>query len=372
MHSSLSLRRTRVRQVCREDPDPQIMDEAAAIVRRGGLVAFPTETVYGLGACALDAVAVAGIFEAKQRPASDPLIIHLGSAEELALVAREIPPQALTLAARFWPGPLTLILPKRPEVPAEVTAGLDTVGVRVPSHPVARALIHASGVPIAAPSANRFSRPSPTRASHVLADLDGRIDLVLDAGPSEIGVESTVLDLTASPATVRRPGGVTLEALRTVLPEVVVVERYAPQEAAQASPGQLLRHYAPQAPVTLYEGAPGRVVPKLAADARTKAAAGVRVGVLAPEDDVMALAPLVAAQAASGRVVTRAFGSRREPGRAAHELFEALRALDALGVDEILASSPDVTDLGWAVRDRLMRAAGGRIIQVQTGSDGFG
>jgi L-threonylcarbamoyladenylate synthase len=364
MRSSSSLRSTRVCQVSREDPDRKIIDEAASVVRRGGLVAFPTETVYGLGASALDAAAVAAIFEAKGRPGGDPVIVHVGSREEVTRVARDPSAQALSLAARFWPGPLTLILPKRLEVPPEVTGGLDTVGVRVPAHPVALALIRASAVPIAAPSANRFSGPSPTRASHVIADLDGRIDFVLDAGPTDIGIESTVLDLTGPRPTVRRPGGVTVEQLMTVLPDLVVVERYMGRDEVQVSPGQLLRHYAPRAEVTLYQGPPHRVVAKLAADARAKAAAGVRVGVLAPEDDLMALAPLVAAQAAGGRIVSRAYGSRRETDRAARELFDALRDLDAQGVDEILASAPEPVHLGRAVRDRLTRAAEGRVISA--------
>jgi L-threonylcarbamoyladenylate synthase len=360
----MPVRQTVVREVCREDPDEHIIEEAAAVVRRGGLVAFPTETVYGLGASALDAAAVARIFEAKERPVSDPVIVHLGSREELTRVARDPPPQAVSLAARFWPGPLTLILPKRREVPAEVTAGLDTVGVRMPAHPVALALIRASAVPIAAPSANRFAGPSPTRASHVLADLDGRIDMVLDAGAADIGVESTVLDLTVSQPAVRRTGGVTVEALKTVLPDLVVLERFVSRDEVQVSPGQLQRHYAPRAELTLYQGPPDRVVARLAADARRKAAAGVRVGVLAPEDDLMALAPLVAAQAAGGRIVSRAYGSRRETDRAAFELFAALRDLDAQGVDEILASAPAPVALGRAIRDRLVRAAEGRVISA--------
>jgi L-threonylcarbamoyladenylate synthase len=355
------MRRTVVRHVTREKPEPDVIDEAAAIIRHGGLVAFPTETVYGLGASGLDAAAVSRIFEAKDRPPTDPLILHLRGSDQIALVAREVPPMAASLAARFWPGPLTLILPKQSVVPSVVTAGLGTVGVRVAAHPVARALIAAAGVPIAAPSANRFSRPSPTRAEHVLADLDGRIDLVLDAGPTEIGVESTVLDVTTSPPRILRPGGVSVEMLREMLPDVTVVERYGSASRADVSPGQFLRHYAPRARVTLYEGTPERVVAKLAADVRARTAAGVRIGVLAPEDDVLALAPLVAAMAATGRVISQAYGSRGEPARAAHELFAALRTVDAADVDEILAVAPEATHLGRAIRDRLLRAAEGRV-----------
>ncbi|HKS71272.1 MAG TPA: L-threonylcarbamoyladenylate synthase, partial [Ktedonobacterales bacterium] len=200
--------------------DAAAIAEAAALLRAGRLVAFPTETVYGLGADATSAQAVEGIFAAKERPHSDPLIVHLAAAEELGRAAREVPELAGRLAARFWPGPLTLILPRAEAIPPIVAAGGSTVGVRVPSHPVARALIAAAGVPLAAPSANRFMHTSPTSAAHVLADLDGRIDCVLDAGPCTVGVESTVLDVTVTPPRILRPGGVTLEALRAVAPEI--------------------------------------------------------------------------------------------------------------------------------------------------------
>ena len=346
-------------------PDPAAIAEAARVLRAGGLVAFPTETVYGLGADALDAEAVAGIFRAKDRPSTDPLIVHVSSLADGARVAREVPDVARTLAARFWPGPLTLVLPKRPEVPSGVTAGLDTVAVRVPAHPVARALLEAAGVPVAAPSANRFSRPSPTRAAHVLADLDGRVDLVIDAGSTDIGVESTVLDLTVVPPVVRRPGGVTLEALHEWLPEARVAGRDVDGREAQVSPGQLLRHYAPRATLSCYDGEVPLVIARLALDVRALLGAGERVGVLAPEEDLLALAPLVAARAAGGRIVTQAYGARRDPRRAAHELFDALRTLDATGVTRILATLPGQDGIGRAVRDRLRRAAEGRVITIQ-------
>lgn len=365
---------TRVVQVDADRPDPTAIADAAAIVRAGGLVAFPTETVYGLGAHALDAAAVARIFDAKGRPANDPVIVHVTDLAQAARVAAEIPEAAQQLAARFWPGPLTMILPKRSDVPALVTAGLATVGVRVPAHPVALALIGAAGVPIAAPSANRFSRPSPTCAQHVLDDLDGRVDLVLDAGATLVGVESTIVDLTVSPPVVRRPGGVSLQSLQQVLPscqwgqtpyrDLRTVQNAGGEDAPQVAPGQLLRHYAPRATLTLYEGSPDAVVAALAADARRLAAAGQRVGLLAPEEDLMRLAPVIAAMATNGRIVTRAYGARRDPARAAHELFASLRALDAEGVDVMLASRPEDADLGHAIRDRLTRAAEGRIKKV--------
>ncbi len=355
------------------EPSAAAIAEAVEVLRAGGLVAFPTETVYGLGAHAMDAAAVARIFEAKGRPATDPLIVHVSDLEGVTRIARKIPDVVHALAKRFWPGPLTLILPKHSDVPSLVTAGLETVGVRVPAHPVARALLAQSAIPIAAPSANRFSRPSPTRAEHVLDDLDGRIDLLLDAGPTPVGIESTIVDLTVSPPLVRRPGGVSIETLREVLQSVTeeggwgqTPEENLPtvENAPQVAPGQLLRHYAPRATLTLYEGAPDAVVAAVGADARRLVAEGQRVGVLAPEEDLLALAPVMAAGATHGRILARAYGSRRDPGRAAHELFASLRALDAEDVDCILASRPADEAIGRAIRDRLVRAAEGRVRTV--------
>lgn len=354
---------TRLLTVDAERPDPDLVAEAAAIIRDGGLVAFPTETVYGLGVNALDAGAVARLFEAKGRPATDPLIVHIAHIGQLGMFATTVPAQARALGLAFWAGPLTLILPKKAVIPDSVTAGLSTVAVRVPAHRVARALMEIAGVPVAAPSANRFSRPSPTQASHVLQDLDGRIDLVLDAGPTPIGVESTIVDCTTDPPTLRRPGGITREQLQEVVPDLLIDIRTGEQTEAQLAPGQLLRHYAPRARLTLYLGDPAAVVSRVGADARRLAAGGTRVGVLGPEEDVMALAPLLAASAAAGRVVSRAFGSRREPARAAHELFDALRAIDAEDLDVILAITIPPEGIGLAVVDRLTRAAEGRVVR---------
>lgn len=323
---------------------------------------FPTETVYGLGANAFDSAAVARIFAAKARPHSDPLIVHLARTGDLFRVAIEVPDIAWPLTERFWPGPLTLILPRHPDVSSLTSAGRATVGVRVPSHPVALALLAAADLPIAAPSANRFSRPSPTRASHVLADLDGRVDLVLDAGPSPIGLESTVLDLTTPRPLLRRPGGVTFEALRALLPDLEASERYATGAGAEIAPGQLLRHYAPRARLTLYEGEPALVVARLASEARKKIAEGTRIGILAPEEDLAALGALVVELEPRG-LRAQVCGSRRDLGRAARDLFHAIRAVDE-GVDEILAVGFEPTGLGRALRDRLVRAAEGRVCRV--------
>src|SRR5262245_24011117 len=226
-------------------PDAATLARAADCLRRGGLVAFPTETVYGLGVHAPDRPAVPRLFEAKGRPANDPLIVHVDAVERVHALVRTMPDAVAALSARFWPGPLTLVLPRSARVPDEVTAGLDTVGVRVPAHPVARALLMAAGIPVAAPSANLFSRPSPTRASHVLDDLGGRIDLIVDGGATEVGVESTVLDLTRDVPTILRPGAVSREMLRAILPRVEQRSPAASPSDAMPSPGILDRHTPP-------------------------------------------------------------------------------------------------------------------------------
>ena len=355
---------TRVLTVDPTKPDPAAIEEAAAALKAGQLVVFPTETVYGLGAHAMNADAVQKIFDAKGRPSTDPLIVHIAHIGQVGQCATGMPPSARKLALAFWAGPLTVILRKKPEVPALVTAGLESVALRVPSHRVARALMEMAGVPVAAPSANRFSRPSPTTAQHVLEDLDGKVDLILDGGPTDIGLESTIVDFTVDPPVLRRPGGLTLEQIRQHVPEVVVQSQASDGAAAQVAPGQLIRHYAPAATMTLYEGDADAVVWRVAADVRTIVATGDRVGILAPEEDLMQLAPMLAAVAAAGRVEVQPVGSRSDLDRAGRELFGAIRALDATGVSVIFAMAPGSEGLGRAIRDRLMRAAEGRIRTV--------
>jgi L-threonylcarbamoyladenylate synthase len=324
---------------------------AAAILRAGGLVAFPTETVYGLGAHALDLAAVRRIFEAKQRPADDPLIVHVASLDQVPEIA-EVNPFAEQLAARFWPGPLTLVLPKRDGVPPEVTAGLASVAVRVPAHPVAQALLHACGLPIAAPSANLFGRPSPTRAEHVIADLDGRIDAVLDGGPTDVGVESTIVDLTTEPPRLLRAGGLSLEAIEAALGmRLTIVTRTA--DGPQPAPGMLAAHYAPRTPLVLVVGTSARQ--RLIAEV---AATQQRIGVLALEEDRAELR-----NAAHIEVV----GAWSEPEASARRLFDALRTLDAASLDLMYARllADPSTGLGRALADRLRRACQ-RVVDSET------
>ncbi|MFP5503974.1 MAG: L-threonylcarbamoyladenylate synthase, partial [Candidatus Sericytochromatia bacterium] len=246
---------TRILTLSPAHPDPAVLAEAAALLRAGALVAFPTETVYGLGANALDPAAVAKIFEAKGRPATNPLIAHVADAAMARQVVASWPESAQKLADAFWPGPLTLVLPKRPEVPDAVTAGLGSVGVRVPAHPVALALIREAGVPVAAPSANPYMAVSPTRAEHVARGLGDKVAMILDGGPAEVGLESTVLDLTRPVPTVLRPGGLPIARLREVLGEVDLLGHLAPEgDVPLPSPGLARRHYAPRARVRLAAG----------------------------------------------------------------------------------------------------------------------
>jgi L-threonylcarbamoyladenylate synthase len=353
--------KTKVLTIDAQQPDPAMIEEAAAALREGKLVAFPTETVYGLGANALNEAAVQKIFDAKERPSTDPLIVHIAHVGQVGQLAASFPAAARKLALSFWAGPLTLILPKKLSIPDLVTAGLPNVALRAPAHRVARALVETAGIPIAAPSANRFSRPSPTTAAHVKADLDGRVDLILDGGPTDIGVESTIVDFSVDPPVLRRPGGITFEQVHSLVPDVVLAPGSANTADPQLAPGQLTRHYAPTADLTLYEGDPARIVDRIGSDVRTAVAQGSRVGILAPEEDLSALAPMIASTAAVGRVEVRPLGSRRDIERAARELFSALRDLDASGVDVIFAVSPGSEGLALAIRDRLARAAEGRV-----------
>ncbi|PJF28210.1 MAG: threonylcarbamoyl-AMP synthase [Phototrophicales bacterium] len=346
--------KTRILTIDPSHPDPAVIAEAAYVLRSGGLVAFPTETVYGLGANALDPDAVQRIFIAKDRPATDPLIVHIAERADLASVALDLPPIADELVQRCFPGALTLILKRHPRIAANVSAGLDTVAVRMPSHLVAHALIAAAGIPVAAPSANRFSRPSATTVRHVLQDLDGRVDMILDGGAAFIGVESTILDLTVDPPAVLRPGGVSLESIRQIVPSAVVRSRFVNLDSAASAPGQMLKHYSPRAELRLYIGSPQDMIAQIAEDARALTAAGKRVGVLVANEDALDL---------PNAAILR-LGSASDLNQIAVNLFSGMRDLDARHVDVILARDFGENGLGLAIRDRLTRAAEGRIIQV--------
>ena len=326
--------------------------QAAEILRTGGLVGIPTETVYGLGANGLDPQAVAHIFQAKGRPQDNPLILHIPEAAWLERYCRNIPQAAWDLARRFWPGPMTMILERRPLVPDVVTAGLDTVGMRCPAHPVCREIIRLADVPVAAPSGNTSGRPSPTTAEHMLEDMDGKIDAIVDGGPCLVGVESTIVDLTVHPPRLLRPGGVTLEDLRAVLGEVAVdkaVVRPLAADEKPRAPGMKYRHYAPRAPVTVVKGAPGRTADYI------RAHLGPDSGVIC-FDEYSGLFP--------GHVVER-LGPAGDKAEQARHIFDALRAFDGTDVPDIWAQSPDESGIGLAVTNRLNKAAGFHIIDLE-------
>ena len=342
-------------------PASASIERAAMLLHNGELVVFPTETVYGLGADALQVAAVEQIFIAKGRPFSDPLIVHIAAEDTLALLTSHVPFQARLLAEAFWPGPLTLILPAGPRVPRMITAGLETVAVRMPRHPVALALIRALGSPIAAPSANRFMHISPTTAQHALADLAGRVPLILDSGPCAVGVESTILDLCAEVPTILRPGGIGLEALRAIVANVQPPQRRphttsneAPDEKAQKAPGQLLIHYAPGVPTYLFEGTVEAMRTAMLTEVRKRQQQGELVGVLIADED------LATFQESGAFIYT--LGSTLE--HIAAHLFAGLRTLEEAGVQIILCRSFEEHGLGLAVRDRLLKAAGGKVVHV--------
>jgi L-threonylcarbamoyladenylate synthase len=348
---------TRVISVNALAPEPSVIAQAAEIICSGGLVAFPTETVYGLGANALDPDAVKGIFRAKSRPHTDPLIVHLASAEALPDLVADVPTVVQALSSNFWPGPLTLVLRKSKAVPRIVTAGGPTVAVRVPAHTVALALIRAAGVPIAAPSANRFGQVSPTSSAHVFADLNGRIEMILDGGDTSVGVESTVLSLTTGVPTILRPGGVSLEALQNVLGEVQVQHQQLNENQVALSPGTQLKHYAPQAELTVYLGSRSGVLSAIRTQAEHHLRSGEKVGILVAEEDKAQFNDIPA--------VIQVLGSLSNLEDVARHLYAALRALDQAGVVVILARDFGGSGLGLAIRDRLTRAAAGRVIRVR-------
>lgn len=326
---------------------PAGVERAVAVLRSGGLVAFPTETVYGLGADARRVDAVRRIFAAKGRPPSHPLIVHLGSAEEMTDWAETIPQEAWRLAAAHWPGPLTLLLRRHRSVPEEVTGGRDTVGLRVPSHPVALAMLRAFGSGVAAPSANRFGRVSPTSAEHVVADLGSAVDLVLDGGRCEVGVESTIVDLTGAEPTILRPGGLTIEELTESLGRPPCRSEVTAEVGESPAPGTLASHYSPGARVVLVE--PGTIEGSVEDAVLAAEEAGARrIGVLTPTaiDRRLASRPSVIELEPAG-----------ENDRYAEVLYERLHQADRLGIEVLICALPDARGRGDAVIDRLRRAA---------------
>lgn len=336
--------------------EEEILRQAGEIIRRGGLVAFPTETVYGLGGDGLNRESSRKIYAAKGRPSDNPLIIHICRLEDIHALVKDFPEAARKTADAFWPGPLTMILPKSRRVPCETTGGLDTVAVRFPSHPVAARLIDYGGGYVAAPSANRSGRPSPTSAKYVIEDMDGRIDMILDGGEDDIGLESTVVDMTVTPPQILRPGFITREMLETVLGEVDMDAAIITPDSQQAprAPGMKYRHYAPKGELTIVEGAPEKVIDYVNRAAAADRAAGEKTGIIATSGFLD-----------SYRAdVVKCVGSRDEQEGIARKLFAVLREFDDEGVTRIYSESFDCQGLGQAIMNRLLKAAGHRIVRL--------
>lgn len=333
------MRETHIIQISTDHPDPAAIEKAAKILHDGGLVAFPTETVYGLGADAMNTAAVQKIFEAKGRPADNPLIVHIASPEGVRQFASGLPPKGLRLARRFWPGPLTLVTASRSEVPRAVTAGLSTIALRVPNHPVTLALLRVFDGGIVGPSANTSGRPSPTSAEHVYDDLQGRVDLILDAGPTTIGIESTVVDVTIDPPAILRKGGLAKEEIEQ---EIGLVQSTESRELLRRSPGTSHRHYAPRAEVLVI--APGDRE-RLQSLLKREMAAGKSVGIIIHSQNMHTAG-------AEAQIVLSATIDLY-----ARHLFRAVRELDKKGIDVILVEGVEEKGLGTAVMDRLRKAA---------------
>ncbi|MEM2041247.1 MAG: L-threonylcarbamoyladenylate synthase [Nitrososphaerota archaeon] len=347
---------TQILRVNPNDPEVGLIKIAAEVIKRGGLVAFPTETVYGLGADAFNPEAVRKIYVAKGRPLDNPIIVHISSREMLGEVAVELPELAWRLISKFWPGPLTLVLRRNLRLPELTVAGLDTVAVRMPRHRVALRLIEEAERPIAAPSANLSGSPSPTRAEHVIKDLYGRVDIIIDGGETEIGLESTVLSLVSTPPMILRPGGVTLEQLKEEIGEVkihpvVLAEKELDNILAQ-SPGMKYRHYAPKAELLVVQGERQNVKKKIRELLEKYMQKGVRTGVL------------YIGKSGYGASEEISLGETGDLVEVARNLFASLRELDERGVEVIIAEGVEERGLGLAIMNRLKKAASGRIIRV--------
>ncbi len=341
-----------------DSPDADLIRRAGEILREGGLVAFPTETVYGLGGDALNPAASEKIYAAKGRPSDNPLIVHIADMEHLVPIVRELPEKAVQLAEVWWPGPLTMIFHKTDLVPDETSGGLPTVAVRMPNHPVALALIRAAGGYIAAPSANTSGRPSPTNAQHVAEDLSGKIDMILDSGPVRIGLESTIVDFTEDVPVLLRPGYINIEMLRKILGEVRVdpgIRNGAAEKGVRPkAPGMRYRHYAPKASLTIVEGPRESVTGKINELAAKAMDEGKKVGIIAADDTASCY----------HASIVKDIGDRNTDKEIAQHLFSVLREFDAENVDMIYSESFNTPRMGQAIMNRLLKAAGHKVLSV--------
>ena len=356
--------------------DEAKLQEAAGILRAGGLVAFPTETVYGLGGNGLLKEASRSIYAAKGRPSDNPLILHISDMKELEPITREISGRARTLAEHFWPGPLTMILNKAEIVPLETTGGLSTVAVRMPEHEVARRLIALAGVPVAAPSANTSGRPSPTTAAHVREDLEGKIEAILDGGPSGIGLESTIVDLSGEEPVLLRPGAITAEMLEEALGERVLLdpalEKPLDPSVHPKAPGMKYRHYAPKAPMVIIQGKAGtfageellRVEEAVDREVDRSLEAGKRTALICSDESLSYYQKRYEGPLAKGQLILRTMGTRNREESIAHNLFSVLREMDEVQAEYIVAEGVNTEAIGYAVMNRMKKAAAQQVIYV--------
>lgn len=347
---------TKVIKISSTKPQEYLIKAAANLISDGELVAFPTETVYGLGADGLNEYAVRKIFQAKGRPQDNPLILHVDSVDMLEQLVMDIPPAAKLCMEKFWPGPLTILFRRREIVPDIITAGLETVAIRMPSHPIALRLITLSGAPIAAPSANSSGKPSPTRAEHVLEDMEGKIPLIIDGGETGVGLESTVLDLTGDRPMILRPGGITLEDIRNILPDAIVDPALGAsnKDMIPKSPGQKYRHYAPKAQMILVSGDQNNVIDEINRLTSRSELEGMKVGIMCCTENKGSYSAYRIAD----------MGSFEDKKMIAHNLFHIIRDLDRSMVDLIICEAVGDDEIGLAIMNRLLKAAGGKLIKV--------
>ncbi len=350
---------TKIIKIDRSNFDIEDLKEASEILQAGGLVAFPTETVYGIGADGLNEEASNKIFCAKGRPSDNPLIIHIADFDALKVITKTIPAKGIKLAKQFWPGPLTLIFDKSKVVPYSTTGGLETIAIRMPSHPIAYELIRTSGVYVAAPSANISGRPSPTRAEHVVDDLVGKVDYIIDGGKVDIGLESTIVDVTSPTPTILRPGYITMAMIEDVVGPVnvdkaIITKSYNSNIIAKA-PGMKYKHYAPKAELIIFEGSMNKVIKEINEATREKLKENYRVGIIATDESINLYL--------EGEIKT--IGTRKDEDTIASSLFEILRDFDDDGVDYIFTESFDSSNLGQAIMNRLLKAAGYRVVTVK-------
>ena len=356
---------TKIIKIDQEQIDYNLLGEAVNIIKDGGIIAFPTETVYGLGANGLNEKAVEKIFLAKGRPQDNPLILHIYAIDQIKDLVEEISPIAKACIEEFWPGPLTILFKKSAKVPEIITAGLDTVAIRMPENKIALELIRLSNTPIAAPSANISGRPSPTSAKHVVEDLSGKVDMIIDGESTGIGLESTVLDLSGDIPMILRPGGITEEDLKKIIPNITMDFSIIKSEEniVPKSPGQKYRHYAPKSEMILFSGEVDKIVEEIIAHTKRYLEMGKRVGIMCT-DETMILYEDFIKEFNAKQSLAISLGSRENKETIAHNLFNTLRLFDEANVDIILAEGINLSHLGTAIMNRMIKAASGKIIKV--------